>query len=88
MQAKLRLLIFLYFLIVSSNEEKGVIVTANNVINAKKAAEICQCSYPTIIRWLNSGKMKGEKGPGGWRLLESEARRFIPKPKEDLGIES
>jgi excisionase family DNA binding protein len=49
------------------------------MLTTQEAADRLRVKVITVQRWLHAGKLRGTKLPGraGWRIPESELRRFL-----------
>ena len=57
-------------------------------LKPREAAVRLGISYPTLKKWIYSGKLRTITTPGGHhRVLESELERFVPKAEVKAGVE-
>jgi excisionase family DNA binding protein len=53
---------------------------AERLLTVEEVAERVQASAYTVRKWMRDGKLRGTKLGGdrlGWRVTESEVRRFV-----------
>jgi len=55
-------------------------------IKLYKLAQVCQMlniTYPTVLNYIRTGKLKGIKMGGQWRIRHQDLKRFIEEGNED-----
>lgn len=58
------------------------------LFNPKQVAEALGVSSKSVLRWIQSGKIKGQKlGPRQYRVSKSELEQFLNQTKEETRIE-
>lgn len=58
------------------------------LFNPKQVADALGVSTKSVLRWIQSGKMEGQKlGPRQYRVGKSELERFLNKTKEETRSE-
>ena len=57
-------------------------------LKPRQAAVRLGISYPTLKKWIYSGKLRTTTTPGGHhRISESELERFIPRSETKAGVQ-
>lgn len=54
-------------------------MTISKMFSLTEVAKLVDVSYWTVRRWVVSGKLKGIKLPGKWRIEEVELNKFLDK---------
>ena len=49
----------------------------DRILTVEQAAELLQVHYETVRRWMVNGEIPGRKIGRGWRIVESDLKRWI-----------
>ena len=49
----------------------------DRILTLEQAAELLQVHYETVRRWMVKGEIPGRKIGRGWRIVESDLKRWI-----------
>ena len=58
---------------------------SDRVLTTKEATEYLKISKPTFIKYIRLGRIKTIKAGKGWRVLQSELRRFLTGGERETG---
>jgi excisionase family DNA binding protein len=62
--------------------------SSDQLLTVREIAERVKVNDVTVQRWLRSGRLKGMRPGGrrtGWRIAESELRRFLAESTHTVG---
>lgn len=55
-------------------------------LTSKEAADILQVEESLLLKWIQGGRLRGEKVGSGWRVLEEDLNEFLSRgPKTGRG---